>query len=103
MSIMADVVTIPQNLFYIIIAVIAVLGLIVGLMQWRRVRDGQSNFLFPELQADRRKIELVEKDLESQRVLENVFHFPENSKIDFQTFVKLRPNSCKSQVILTVK
>ncbi len=77
---MADVVTIPQNLFYIIIAFIAVIGLIVALMQWRRVREGQSNILFLEKQADLRKIELVEKDLESKRIMENVIPLPKEQQ-----------------------
>jgi hypothetical protein len=72
---MADVV-IPQNLFYIIIAVIALVAIIFVLMQWRRVRESQSNVQFLEKQAELRKIELVEKDLESKRMLENVFPLP---------------------------
>lgn len=77
---MADVVTIPQNVFYIIIAVIAVIGLIVALMQWRRVREGQSNVMFLEKQAELRKIELVEKDLESKRIMESVIPLPKEQQ-----------------------
>ena len=77
---MADVVTIPQNVFYIIIAVIAVVGLIVALMQWRRVREGQSNVMFLERQAELRKIELVEKDIESKRIMESVIPLPKEQQ-----------------------
>ncbi|HTX61831.1 MAG TPA: hypothetical protein VMC48_05935 [Methanobacterium sp.] len=77
---MADVVSIPQNLFYIIIAVIAVAGLIVAFMQWRRVREANSNVQFLEKQAELRKIELVEKDLESKRMMENVFPLPKEKQ-----------------------
>ena len=77
---MADVVTIPQNLFYIIIAVIAVVGIIIVLIQWRRVREAQSNIQFLEKQAELRKIELVEKDLESKRMMENVFPLPKEQQ-----------------------
>ena len=77
---MAAVVTIPQNLFYIIIAVIAVVGLIVALMQWRRVREGQSNVMFLERQAELRKIELVEKDIESKRIMESVIPLPKEQQ-----------------------
>lgn len=65
-------VTIPQNIFYIIIAVIVVAGLIVVLMQWRRVREAQSNVKFMEKQAELRKVELVERDLESKRMMANI-------------------------------
>lgn len=77
---MADVVSIPQNLFYIIIAVIAVVGLIVVFMQWRRVREANSNVQFLEKQAELRKIELVEKDLESKRIMENVLPLPKDKQ-----------------------
>jgi hypothetical protein len=77
---MADVVTIPQNLFYIIIAVIAVVGIIIVLIQWRRVREAQSNIQFLEKQAELRKIELVEKDLESKRMIDNVFPLPKEQQ-----------------------
>lgn len=64
--------TIPQNVFLIIIAVIAVVGLIVVLMQWRRVREAQSNVEFLAKQAELKKIELVERDLESKRRMGNI-------------------------------
>ncbi len=77
---MADVVTIPENIFYIIIAVIAVIGIIVVFMQWRRVREAQTNVEFLEKQAQLRKIELVEKDLESKRMMENVIPLPKEQQ-----------------------
>ncbi|SCG86722.1 hypothetical protein [Methanobacterium congolense] len=64
--------TIPQNVFLIIIAVIAVVGLIIVLMQWRRVREAQSNVEFLAKQAELKKIELVERDLESKRRMGNI-------------------------------
>ena len=64
--------TIPQNVFLIIIAVIAVVGVIIVLMQWRRVREAQSNVEFLAKQAELKKIELVERDLESKRRMGNI-------------------------------
>ena len=69
---MAAIPPIPQNLFYIIIAVIAVVGLIFALIQWRRVRQAQSNVNFLTKQAELRKIELVERDLESKRMMRDI-------------------------------
>ncbi len=63
---------IPQNVFWIVIAVIVVIGIIIALMQWRRVRESQSNVEFLAKQAELKKIELVERDLESKRVMSNV-------------------------------
>jgi 23S rRNA maturation-related 3'-5' exoribonuclease YhaM len=63
---------IPQNVFWIIIAVIAVAGLAVAFMQWRRVRESQSNVEFLAKQAELKKIELVERDLEAKRTMGSV-------------------------------
>ncbi len=65
-------VAIEQNVFYIIIAAIIVVGLIVGLMQWRRVRESQTNVKFLTKQAELKKIELVERDLESKRMMHDI-------------------------------
>ncbi len=65
-------VAITQNEFYIIIAAIVVVGLIIALMQWRRVREAQTNVVFLTKQAELKKIELVERDLESKRMMSDI-------------------------------
>lgn len=77
---MADTITIPQNIFLLIIAVIALIAIIVIVMQWRRVRESQSNIEFLEKQAELKKIELVERDLESKRMMENVIPLPKEQQ-----------------------
>lgn len=72
---MADI-NIPQNIFLLIIAVIAVVTIIIIVMQWRRVREAQSNVEFLQKQSELKKIELVEKDLEAKRMMENVLPLP---------------------------
>jgi hypothetical protein len=62
---MVAIPNIPQNIFFIILAAIAVVGLIFLIIQWRRVRVATTNVNFLEKQAELRKIELVEKDMES--------------------------------------
>ena len=49
-------------------------------MQWRRVREAQSNVEFLQKQAELKKIELVEKDLEAKRVMENVLPLPKEQQ-----------------------
>ncbi len=65
-------VAITQNEFYIIIAAIVVVGLIIALMQWRRVREAQTNVQFLTKQAELKKIELVERDIESKRMMSDI-------------------------------
>lgn len=77
---MADIIAIPENIFYIIVAVIVLIGVIVVFIQWRRVREAQTNVQFLEKQAQLRKIELVEKDLESKRMMENALPLPKEQQ-----------------------
>lgn len=65
-------VAIDQNVFYIVIAAIVVVGLIIALMQWRKVREAQTNVEFLTKQAEIKKIELVERDLESKRMMNDI-------------------------------
>lgn len=65
-------VAIDQNVFYIVIAAIVVVGLIIALMQWRRVREAQTNVEFLTKQAELKKIELVSRDLESKRMMSDI-------------------------------
>ena len=77
---MADTVSISQNVFLLIIAVIALVAVIVIVLQWRRVREAQSNVTFLEKQAELKKIELVERDLEYTRLMENVIPLPKDQQ-----------------------
>jgi hypothetical protein len=61
-------VTIPhisQNIFYIILAAIAVVALLIIILQWRRVRASSNNVKFLTKEAELRKIQLVERDIRS--------------------------------------
>jgi hypothetical protein len=73
-------ITIPDNIFYIIIAVIALIAIIFILIQWRRVRESQSQVKYLEKQAEVKKIEMVEKDLEQKRLVENLIGLPESQQ-----------------------
>lgn len=76
---MVTIPQIPQNISYIIIAAIAVVGLIFVLLQWRRVKISQNNVTFLTKQAELRKIELVERDLESKRMMNDIV-LPKNQQ-----------------------
>ena len=63
---------IPQNIFYIIIAALVVIGMIFVILQLRRVKVSKNNVAFLTKQAELRKIELVERDLESKRMMSDI-------------------------------
>jgi hypothetical protein len=79
-------VTIPhitQNMFYLILAGIAVIGLIVLIVQLRRVRNSTKKVNILSKESELKKLQLVEMDMESYRI-ENVkgFHKNQNGKLN---------------------
>lgn len=56
--------TISQNMFYAILAAIVLIGLVVAVLQWRKVRKGNKEVEFLNDLAENRKIEMDERGLE---------------------------------------
>lgn len=84
---MADVLVIPQNIFLIIIAVIALIIVVVVVIQWRRVRETQNNAILLDKQIELKKISLVEKDMESKRLMETAIPLPKDQQ---DNLIKIR-------------
>ncbi|MGA2677269.1 MAG: hypothetical protein ACLQG5_06910 [Methanobacterium sp.] len=77
-------VAISQNLLYIIIAVIVIIGLIIVFML-RRTRGGNemiSNPKYLAKETEQKKINIVERDLESQYISDVVLSNGQQKKLD---------------------
>lgn len=80
-KIMADIATqISQNIVLIIMGIVAAIVIIIVVTQWKRVRETQNNVALVEKQVELKKISLVEKDLESKRLLENALPLPKEQQ-----------------------
>ncbi len=78
---MADIATqISQYIIPLILGVLAAIVIIIVVMQWKRVRESQNNVALVEKQVELKKISLVEKDLESKRLLENALPLPKEQQ-----------------------
>lgn len=74
---MADVATaISEHIILIIMGILAAVVIIIVFTQWKKVRETQNNVALVEKQVELKKISLVEKDLESKRLLENTLPLP---------------------------
>ncbi|MDI9623423.1 MAG: hypothetical protein QFX38_00825 [Methanothermobacter sp.] len=71
---------IPQNLMILILAFIAFVAIVIIAIQWRKVREVQNNVLLLEKEIELRKISLVEKDLESKRLMETTIPLPKEQQ-----------------------
>ncbi len=57
-------------------------------MQWRRVRESQNNVRIMETEIELKKISMVEKDLESKRLMENPIQLPKEQQENLSTIRK---------------
>ena len=78
---MADIATaISENIVPIILAVLAAIVIIIVVIQWKKVRESQNNVALVDKQVELKKISLVEKDLETKRIMENVIPLPKEQQ-----------------------
>ena len=78
---MADAATaISENIVWIILAVLATIVIIIVVTQWKKVRETQNNVALVDKQVELKKISLVEKDLETKRMMENVIPLPQEQQ-----------------------
>lgn len=78
---MSDIATaISQNIVLIIMAVIGAIVIIVVVTEWKKVRETQNNVALMEKQVELKKISLVEKDIETKRMMENVIPLPKEQQ-----------------------
>jgi hypothetical protein len=85
---MATEIAIPQNIFLLALAVIALIAIIVVVIQWKKVRETQNNVTLMEKQIELKKIALVEKDLESKRLMETAIPLPADQQEKLATIRK---------------
>ena len=60
----------PENIVFIIIAAIALIAVVLVVIQWRKVRISEHDLAVLEKQIELKKISMVEKDMESKRLME---------------------------------
>ncbi|MDX9693229.1 MAG: hypothetical protein RBT32_03725 [Methanothermobacter sp.] len=73
-------VVIPQNLMILILAFIAFAAIVIIAIQWRKVREVQNNVILLGKEIELRKISLVEKDIESKRLMETTIPLPKEQQ-----------------------
>lgn len=75
-----DTTAISQNIVWLIIVVIAAIVVIIAFSEWRKVREAQNNVALVQKQVELKKISLVEKDIETKRMMENVIPLPKDQQ-----------------------
>jgi hypothetical protein len=78
---MVTIPNITQNMFHIILAAIAVLGLLMFIIQFRGVRNSTKKVNVLSKEAELKKLKLVEIDMGSSRIMDGVSK-NENGKLN---------------------
>ena len=75
-----DIPTIPDQMFILIIAVIAAIVLIIIVWQWRSIAQSKNSILLLEKEIELKKMSMVEKDIESKRLMDNPIPLPQDQQ-----------------------
>ena len=71
---------IPDKIFYLIILVIVAIVLIVIVFQWKKVAESRNSILILEKEIELKKMSMVEKDIESKRLMDNPIPLPQEQQ-----------------------
>ena len=72
--------TMPNQIFYLIIVVIVAIVLIIIVYQWRKVAQSKNSILILEKEIEIKKMSMVEKDIESKRLMDNPIPLPQDQQ-----------------------
>jgi hypothetical protein len=75
-----DMIFTQDQLLILILSVIFLILVIVVVVEWRKAAVSKNSILLLEKKAELKKIELVEKDLESKRMKENITELSEEDQ-----------------------
>ena len=79
-----DVPTIPDQMFLLIVLIIVAIVLIIIVCQWRKVAQARNSILMLEKEIELKKMSMVEKDIESKRLMENPIPLPKEQQESLQ-------------------
>ena len=69
--------TIPNQMFILILVIIVAIVLIVVVSQWRKVSQAKTSVAMLEKEIQLKKMTMVEKDIESKRLMDNPIPLPQ--------------------------
>ena len=79
-----DIPTIPEQTFLLIVLVIIALVVIIVVFQWRKVAQQKASVAILEKEIQLKKMSMVEKDIESKRLMDNPIPLPKDQQDSLQ-------------------
>ena len=71
---------IPDQIFYLIVLVIVAAVLIIIVYLWKKVAQSRNSVLILEREIELKKMSMVEKDIESKRLMDNPIPLPKEKQ-----------------------
>ena len=75
-----DIPTIPNQLFLLIVLVIVAIVLIIIVFQWKSISKSKNSIAILEKEIELKKMSMVEKDIESKRLMDNPIPLPQDQQ-----------------------
>ncbi|MDR3062803.1 MAG: hypothetical protein LBU40_01520 [Methanobrevibacter sp.] len=78
---------IPTQIFYLIILVVVLVGIILIIYQLKNMRESSNSIRIIEKEIELKKISMVEKDVEQKRLIESQINIPKDQQ---ESLAKIR-------------
>ena len=75
-----DIPTIPNQIFLLIVLVIVAIVLIIIVVQWKSISKSKNSIAILEKEIELKKMSMVEKDIESKRLMDNPIPLPQDQQ-----------------------
>ncbi|WP_459537769.1 hypothetical protein [Methanobrevibacter sp.] len=75
-----DIPTIPNQIFLLIVLVIVAIVLIIIVFQWKSISKSKNSIAILEKEIELKKMSMVEKDIESKRLMDNPIPLPQDQQ-----------------------
>lgn len=75
-----DIPTIPDQMFLLIVMVIVAIVLIIIVFQWKSISQSKNSIAILEKEIELKKMSMVEKDIESKRLMDNPIPLPQDQQ-----------------------
>ena len=89
--------TIPDQIFLLIILLIVSIVLIIIVYQWRKVSQAKTSVDMLEKEIQLKKMSMVEKDIESKRLMDNPIPLPQDQQ-DSLKAIRQSTNDVRSEI-----
>jgi len=75
-----DIPTIHDQMFLLLVLVIIAIVLIIIVFQWRSIAQSKNSIAILEKEIELKKMSMVEKDIESKRLMDNPIPLPQDQQ-----------------------